>query len=315
MELPPGYRVERICRDNYRDFVIIHLEAFKSNITSDFPMKKFNTLELAGVENIGYIVYSSDGSPVSYYGVYPLYALIDGNRVLISQSGDTMTIPEHTGLGLFIHTAVKTNELCRQIGIKGLFGFPSPPSYRTFRKKLDWKFKENIIRYKFNVPALPIAYFAEKSQFLKRIYLGWVRMVLSLCRKADIFEGSVTGNGQNGVLRNKQYWNYKLSGDDIFCVRLYRTDVVLKTNGVLSIGDIDIRKETDLLPILRRLKLLAFLTFNFQIIFYMSPGTQLDEKLSVITKSSQSLPVGYLNLDDEHDLSSLKFTYLDFDTF
>ena len=55
MELPPGYKASRICRDNYKDFVIIHREAFNSNIGSDFPEKKFDTLQVAGVENLGYI--------------------------------------------------------------------------------------------------------------------------------------------------------------------------------------------------------------------------------------------------------------------
>jgi hypothetical protein len=47
----------------------------------------------------------------------------------------------------------------------------------------------------------------------------------------------------------------------------------------------------------------------------MSPGTLLDEKLGKIKKGTPILPFGFLNLTDEYDLSSLKFTYFDFDTF
>jgi hypothetical protein len=315
MELPQGYRASRISRDNYKDFVIIHREAFKSNVGSDFPQKKFDTLQIAGVENIGYVIYHYDNQPVAYYGVYPVCASIGNKKVITGQSGDTMTIPAHTGLGLFIAAAELTHQLCRQNGIKGVFGFPSPSSFRTFRKKLDWKFPGNIIKYTFKIPAIPAAFFAEKIKFLKVPYSWWVRMVLLFYRKSDFFEGSVTANGQDGIYRDQAFWNYKMRGSDNFAVKLGGTDVIIKTNGTLSIGDVNIRNETDLRPILRSLKILAFLTFNIHIVFCTSQGTLLDEKLGKFKKGMPVLPFGFLNLSEEDDLSSLKFTYFDFDTF
>jgi hypothetical protein len=315
MDLPPGYRASRISKENYKDFVVIHRKAFKSNVKSDFPVRKFNTLQLSGIENIGYIIYYSDNLPVAFYGVYPVYAYIDKKKVLVAQSGDTMTVPEHTGLGLFISCAQLTHELCKQYNIKGVFGFPSPPSFRTFRKKLDWKFNNNLIKYTFKVPAIPLAYISEKIRFLKIPYLLWVRMVLLFYRKSDFFEGSVIGNRQNGILRDKSFWNYKMDSDDNFAIKIGGTDIVIKTTGTLSVGDINIKKETDLLPIMRRLKFLSILTFNAHLIFCMSPGTLLDEKLGKIKKGTAILPYGFLNLSKEYDLSTLKFTYFDLDTF
>jgi hypothetical protein len=315
MELPPGYKASRVSRDNYSDFAAIHRESFKSSVRSDFPARKFNTLQLTGVENIGYIIYYSDNLPVAFYGVYPVFAYIDKKKVLIAQSGDTMTVPAHTGLGLFIASAQMTHELCKQYNIKGVFGFPSPPSFRTFKKKLEWIFNENLIKYTFKVPAIPIGYIAEKIKFLKTPYLWWVRLILTFYRKSDFFEGSVTDNGQDGLIRDKSFWDYKMSSKDNFAVRIGGTDTVIKINGTLSIGDVRINREADFLPILRKLKILAFLTFNVHLIFCMSQGTLLDEKLSKIKKGTQILPFGFLNLSEGYDLSTLKFTYFDFDTF
>jgi hypothetical protein len=315
MELPSGYRAERISKDNLKDFVRIHRKAFKSNITPEFPERKFNTLLLSGIENIGYIIYDSDGEPVSYYGVYPLFSVIGKKKVLIAQSGDTMTIPEHTGLGLFISSAQLTHDLCKQFNINGVFGFPSPSSFRTFKKKLDWQFNENLIRYTFKVPTLPIGYISQKIKFLKIPYMWWVRTVLSFYNKSVFFEGSVLGNEQDGILRDQSYWNYKMSSKDNFALRIGGTDVIIKTNGMLSIGDVNVSKETEFRTILKRLKLLAFLTFNVHLIFCMSPGTLLDEKLSRIKKGKVILPIGFLNLRDGYDLSTLKFTFFDFDTY
>jgi hypothetical protein len=315
MDLPPGYKASRISKENYKDFVVIHREAFKSYVKSDFPERKFNTLQLSGIENIGYIIYHSDNLPVAFYGVYPVYAYIDKKKVLVAQSGDTMTVPEHTGLGLFISSAQLTHELCKKYNIKGVFGFPSPPSFRTFRKKLDWKFSENLIKYTFKVPAIPLAFISEKIRFLRIPYLWWVRMVLLFYGKSDFFEGSVIGNGQDGILRDKSFWKYKMDSNDTFAIKIVGTDIVIKTNGTLSVGDINIKRETDFLPIMRRLKLLSILTFNVHLIFCMSPGTLLDEKLGKIKKGTAILPYGFLNLSKEYDLSTLKFTYFDLDTF
>ena len=91
-----------------------------------------------------------------------MFGYLNKKKALIAQSGDTMTIPSHTGLGLFIASAQLTHDLCREYKINGVFGFPSPPSYRTFKKKLNWKFNENLIKYTFKVPAVPVAYIAQK---------------------------------------------------------------------------------------------------------------------------------------------------------
>ncbi len=315
MELPPGYRAARISKDKFKDFITIHREAFRSNIDPDFPERKFSTLKFSGVENIGYIIYHSDDEPVAFYGVYPMYAYLAEKKVLIAQSGDTMTIPAHTGLGLFISAAQLTHELSKQLNIKGVFGFPSPSSYRTFKKKLEWKFNEKIIKYSFRIPAIPIAYIAEKIKFLKIPYMFWVRLILSFYRKSDFFEGSVISNGQDGILRDRHFWSYKMCCKENFAVKIMGTEVVLKMNGTLSIGDVNINNKTELLPILRRLKLLSFLTFNVHLVFCLSPGTLLDEKLGKVKEGTQILPVGFLNLNEEYDLSTLKFTYFDFDTF
>jgi len=145
--------------------------------------------------------------------------------------------------------------------------------------------------------------------------MWWVRTVLSFYNKSVFFEGSVLGNEQDGILRDQSYWNYKMSSKDNFALRIGGTDVIIKTNGMLSIGDVNVSKETEFRTILKRLKLLAFLTFNVHLIFCMSPGTLLDEKLSRIKKGKVILPIGFLNLRDGYDLSTLKFTFFDFDTY
>lgn len=315
MELNPEYRFERISRENIRDFINLHRDIFKRKFTKGFLKAKFNTAVFSGVEYIGYLVYHVNGEPVSYFGVYPMNASLAGKKILVAQAADTMTKPDHRALGLFISSAEKTNELCSQYFIKGIFGFPSPSAYRTYVKKLGWKFADDLKKYSFPVPIIPLSYIPEKISFLKPLYLAWVRLVLGFYPKSGFFEGSVTANGQDGVLREKSFWDYKMSSPDKFAIRLGGADIIIKTNGNLSIGDINIRPETNIAPVLKNLKILSFLTFNPHLVFIVSPGTVLDEKLGRIKAGTRGLPVGFKNLSEDCDLSTIKFTWFDFDTF
>jgi hypothetical protein len=315
MNLHSEYKAERINRNSYKDFVNIYNKVIKSKIKINFPENKFNTVPATGIENIGFIVYHLNGEPVAFYGVYPLFAYLRNKKILIAQSGDTMTKPEHTGLGLFICSAELTYNLCKENHIDGVFGFPSPSSYRTFSKKLNWKFNGNLKKYRFIVPAIPIAFITEKVNFLKPLYLWWVRIIISFYKKSEFFEGSIVRNGQDGILRDEAFWNYKMSSGNNFALNIGGTNLVIKTNGTLSIGDIEVNSKTEIRPILKKLKLLAFLTFNAHVVFHMSPGTVLDEKLSSVQAGTEGLPIGYINFNNEFDLSTLKFTYFDFDTF
>ena len=315
MELIEDYNAERISQENLVDFINIHRDAFKSKISIDFQKKKFNTIPIAGVEYIGYMVYHLDETPVAYYGVFPLYGLIDKKKVLISQSGDTMTKPNHAGRGLFPLTAKLTYNLCIENHIKGVFGFPSPPSFPSFKKRLDWTFVNNLKKYNFFVPTIPLAFISQKSRVLQNIHLSWVKLILVFYKKADFFEGSVTGNGQNGVYRDEAFWKYKMNFKNNFACKIGETSIVFKANGMFRVGDVNIDNKSDIKPILRKLKWLSFLTFHPFVMFCVSPGSVLDIKLNGIKKSTEGLPIGYLNFDKETDLSSLKFTYFDFDTF
>jgi hypothetical protein len=315
MVLPSGYIAERIDKNRFKDFVNIYKEAFNNNIKIDYPSAKFNTIPISGIENLGYIVYHLNSEPVSFYGVYPLYASLGKKKVLISQSGDTMTKPAHTGLGLFAISAELTYNLCKDNQIKGIFGFPSASSFRTFKKRLNWTFNGNVRKYSFTVPTLPIAFLAEKIKFLKPVYLLWVRFVLSFYGKSGFFQGSVIGNDQDGILRDKAFWNYKMNSRDNFTLKLGGVETVIKMNGRLCIGDININNLSDIRQILRKLKILSFFTFNAHFVFFLSPGTVLDEKLAAIKEGIDELPIGFLNFHKEYDLSYLKFTFFDFDTF
>ncbi len=311
----PEYVMHRISEDKIPDFLLIFQDAFRHKIPLDFQKHKFDTLAVAGLSNIGYIAYYQGVEPAAYYGVYPLYASIGGKRVLVCQGGDTMTKRDHIGKGLFIDLANHTYELCKENKVNGVFGFPLKSAYPTLKKKLNWTFNEHIKRYKFLIFTLPVSIVAEKISFLKNFYLFWVRFILLFYKNGDYFQGSVVSNCQDGILRDEYLWKYKTHSNQIFTIKVAKTNVIIKFNGKLSIGDIDVNTETNMEFILKKLKILAFLTFNSHLVFYVSPDTILDQNLRIISNPSNVLPIGFLSFNDQFDLSKLKFTYFDFDTF
>lgn len=315
MNLHNEYTAVRVTNDNIADFIDIYEDAFKTKGSLTSQKDKFDTLQFSGLSHLGFIAYSSTLEPAAYYGVYPLYASIQGKKALISQSGDTMTKNAHLGKGLFISLATQTYDLCRVNGVGGVFGFPSKPSYPGFKKKLNWIFKDFIRRYNFFVPTLPLALVSEKLPFLKPIYLNWVRFILRFYGKGSFFKGSVYNNNQDGIIRDLDFWNYKMKSKSNFSTRIGGIDIVLKFNGKLNVGDADINQHSDLKRIITHLKILSFLTFNTHVVFYVSPDTLLDAKLVEISEPSNALPIGFLNFDNQVEMSGLKFTYFDFDTF
>lgn len=309
-----NYSFFRLSKQNLHELIPIFLSAFGKAPDLKSLSETYNT-DFSGVSNIGYISYSELDKPVSFYGVFPMLAYIKGKILLVSQSGNTMTHKDHIGNGLFITGAKKTYTLCKENNINGVFGFPSASSYTGFKKKLDWIFNENIKKYSFFVPTLPIAILVQRFKFLNSLYLWWVRIIISFYKKPDFFQGSILRNGQDGIYRDEEFWNYKLQSKNTFIIKLGEMDLVVKANGKLSVGDINIDNSSSLEPIIKKLKLLSLFTFNTNIVFYVSPETILGNKLDQIKKSTEGLPIGFLNFNNDVDLSTLKFTYFDFDTF
>lgn len=309
-----NYTFKQITKVSISDLIPVYRNAFGIKISYQQLFEKLNTF-YSPINFIGYIGYYNKTIPCSYYGVYPAFAFINETKILISQSGDTMTHGEHIGKGLFISSAELTYELCKNIQICGVFGFPSKSSFPGFKKKLNWEFNENINNYTFNIPTIPLAYFSLKNKYLNFIYNRWLNFILSFLKKGETFEGSIRNNFQDGIVRDQQFWNYKMQKKENKLFKLDNKNIVLKFNNRICVGDIDINTNTELGPILFKLKLLAFLTFNSKINFYVSPNTLLDIKLSKSKKSQIGLPIGYRNFDNKHSLINLKFTYFDFDTF
>lgn len=312
--MPEEYIFERISNDKLKDIKLLYRECFGEDVTMDFIEKKYNT-ESFGAANIGYVAYDISGNPAAYYGVFPCKAVVGGNIYLCAQSGDTMTHPRHRGKGLFIKLAKITYRLAKENGIRFVFGFPNDNSLHGFVKKLDWICTENFNVYKINVFTFPLAYLCSRISLLRRLYRNCADVILkSRLSKRDFFENPQINKINGGILRDKDFFKYKNYVKKEL-IEINGKCVYIKIDSSLRIGDIESVDEDEFQKIVKKLRRLAWLLGCYRLIFSYSPGVKYDKYLSAKYTPRKGSPIGGVDLGSGLDLSSLKFSLADIDTF
>lgn len=75
---------------------------------------------------------------VGHYAVVPTALWYDNEAHMGAFSMTTMTHPDYAGKGIFTKLANETYSICKEVGIKSIFGFPNSNSYYGFTRKLGW---------------------------------------------------------------------------------------------------------------------------------------------------------------------------------
>ena len=132
------YTVERLTASNIVDVELLHSAVYGRDVTPGFFAKKYNTA-FTGAEFTGFMAYTERRQPIAFYAVIPCFIKSAGDIILAAQSADTMTHPAHRNRGLFVELALTTFQLCREVGIQLLFGFPNQNSLPGFINKLGWQ--------------------------------------------------------------------------------------------------------------------------------------------------------------------------------
>ncbi|MCF8298292.1 MAG: GNAT family N-acetyltransferase, partial [Saprospiraceae bacterium] len=206
-----NYTFKRIEKSLYQDIRTLYVRSFNSKRSMDYMFKKYNT-DFFGLRDIGFLAYDENGTPAGYYGVFPIIMSIKGKDVLVAQSGDTMTDPDHRKKGLFTQLALKTYELAKNEGVKFIFGFPNQNSLPGFERKLNWEFYGNMQEFKIKTKAIPIAEISAKSLFLRKIHKKYCKTILgSKIIKTDNpeIQNFVFDDNDYFIKKDNNFFNYK----------------------------------------------------------------------------------------------------------
>lgn len=299
------YTIERLTDSNISDLSILFANVYNRLLPPAFFSGKYNT-KAFGPENLGYIAYSSNKTPVSFYGVIPCHLNIDGDKILAAQSADTMTHPKHRKKGLFLALARMTYHLAYNNGIEFIFGFPNQHSMPGFHK-LNWIFTDKPMRL-FVFPGSDIPF----SRLLNRLRL--------LKAQSSPNSGQLTASAlfvgeENAIIRNDDFLKYKSYSRKI-SLQFENSYVWAKNDGDLKIGYFRLQPDKNISWLIGNLTKTAKRLFCRKIIFMTGPNTESLESLRTVQQGKDAFPIGFYNLSErKFDFNKIRFEFCDIDIF
>src|SRR4030095_3720742 len=296
------YSVAMLSKDNLSDLALLYKEVYDAARPDGYFIKKYDTA-YTGVEYVGFIAYDKENRPVAYYGVIPCFIQSGKEIILAAQSADTMTHPEHRYKGMFVKLSMMTFDLCRQLGIKLIFGFPNQNSYPAMIKHLGWTETEKMSR--FTIPIGTIWNWMSLKILKKHQDEVLNKLVLL---EPDI-KNSAIEEGYTGVYRNEAYMRYK-SYTNTYVINMNSASLWIKVGNELTIGDI-ILKENNRKYFFEEIKALAKKLNLTKISFHVSGGCNLYELFAYNYKPIQSFPVLFKDFGSGLQLNKIKFTFAD----
>jgi len=312
-----NYNYIRLNANNFDFTKTLAKESFKLKLTISSIKKKYDTT-IFGLKNIGYFALDKDQKPAAYYGVFPIIMSFDSKDILVAQSGDTMTAPAHQGKGLFIMLAKKTYQLAEEEGVQLVYGFPNKNSLPGFQKKLGWQFRGSMYKFTIKNPVLPVCEFCSKSDVLSSLYDKYSRFRLakfSVALSEVILETFNKNKTRGYIKKDIRFYEYKLRRADIYLISFNSFTLLVKSKVHLIIGDVGffdkdktsdfIESIKDLAQILRCGKTTIIISKNHWLYEYLVPHIQ----------PTESLPIGYFQINLDIPLEDISFSQADYDTF
>jgi len=307
------YKIARLDKIRLADLARLHESVYRVTPAHDHFQRKYDT-RYAGVENVGFVAYDVAGKPVAFYGVIPCFIQFGDQIVLAAQSADTMTHSDYRNKGLFLKLARMTFDLCREVGIKVVFGFPNQNSHRGL-EKLGWVTTEVMERFSVPVKALPLESLSSKFKWTRSIYDSYATSALrKYFYSKQGLTNSVIGANCGGVYRDEKYLRYKTYSSSQV-MQLGPCKIWYKIQNGFVIGDMEAvtanNFETTIAELKKICRRLGVREINFQV----SPGTLLAELFREKVLPTPSFPVMFLDLGSNLDFSKIKFTLADIDIF
>lgn len=309
-----SYTIVPLSLENMEDLTYLYKHVFGNTITLDIVKRKFDTSYL-GLSHFGHIAYHNN-KPVAFHGAVPVLMTYNGATELAAQYGDAMTLPNHTGKGLFTKLGKLTDAQLEAAGITFVWGFPNQNSEYGYLNKLDWQYVERMQGFTIKTSAIPLEKIAQKFNFAKNIYSKRIDRIFEPYRTNRNIKGSVFLNTDCiSTSRDSAYYNYKAYNDN-FTVEIEGVLFWLKIKNGLLVGDIETPNDVAFYEALEKLKQIALNNGIGEITFQASPETQISKLLATKAENTfESWVVGYKSFSTSLQLEKLKLTFGDLDTF
>lgn len=313
------YYVKKLERNLIPDICYLFAAAFKYK-PSEAEIVQRHELCHGTQKYIGFIAYHKEtNEPAAYYGVFPTYVKYLDRKILVAQSGDTMTAPKHQKKGLFIHLAKITFDYCTTIGIELIFGFPNENSYPGFINKLAFEELPKLENVSLFENKFEWCRFTASFKTLSNLHKHYLRLILLLFSSpGEAFENSNSrlSHPVAYVVHDDTYFQLKKSPNK-FLLKIKGINFWIKIAGnTISIGDIDLHSDQLLAPAIKRLKWILRIGGYRFVSFTGSSSSYITGELKKLNmKSTPSHPPIFLKISSDIPLETFAFVNADIDVF
>jgi hypothetical protein len=306
------YSVATLTRHNLKDLASLHAEVYPTKKPGDYFLKKYDTA-YTGVENVGFLAYNKNGEPVAFYGVLPCFIQFENKTILAAQSADTMTHPRHRYKGMFAQLSGRTFDLCRELGILLIFGFPNQDFYNAAVGKWGWKETETMACFTIPVTTVSLNFF--QNGFFKKLYKQYSYSILKRwLLPVHGVANSVLSGGFAGVYRGEEYLDYKTYNNS-HVISVGDAKIWISFRQGLVIGDMEDVDEKNFKAVISKLRAIAGKLGIRKIQFHSSPGTKLYQLFAANYKPQPSFHVIFQDFGSPAPPEKIKFTLADIDIF
>lgn len=231
------YRSEKLDSKNLMKLYQLFREEHGNKFSLDYFKKKFDTA-WTGESFIGFFAVSEKNETGAFYGGFPCEIIINGEKRLVLQSGDTITNEHHRKKGLFIRLAEETYHFAELEGFEYVFGFPNKNSEHGFFHKLGWQNIGTCTNFTFTFPNFNWFGLCHKFSILKPVYdLFWKKQLKKLNTSANEVLKDYKQN-YNGVLKDTNFLQYKLNYGNSALVKINNESFWIKKDNGIRIGEL-----------------------------------------------------------------------------
>lgn len=306
------YHIEQLNHDRLKDLALLHHAVYQREVPVGFFEKKYATA-YTGHEYVGYVAYTNNGEPVGYYGVVPCFLHYHGGKLLAAQSADTMTHPGYRFKGLFVELANMCYELCRQQGIRLIFGFPNQNSYHGAVNKLGWQIAGQMDCFSIPVNTIPFARMANKTAFSRKLYENYANRILKRYATTT-HPDALSHNGYDGVHRDESYMLYKTYHQH-HLLKLDHALCWIKLQEAFILGDLELADEKYFDETITDIKRLAAKLGLRKIQYHICQETEMHRLFAKRFEAVPTFPVLFRDLGFDQPLDRFRFSFADIDIF
>lgn len=311
--MAPKYQLIRLSEDNFPLFHRLFCEVMDPQTTYQFLYDKYDTRYLGGdLRYLGYLALNEAGEAVSYSGAIPFRFQVGCKEHIGAHSCDHMTRSDARKQGLFVQLNDLADALCESLGIPFVFGFPNQNNQPILEKYAGWEIIDRMQVCRIPAAHIPWAAAAHKIPGLKAVHMAFAERRLRQKSSTML----ISRAHWSGHLRNEYFYRYKCYSQH-YSLKLKHGLAWVKAKTALYIGDLQLAEGSQLSDLIDELRGFARSMGLRELVWIGSSGLPETKALASEYPVIAGNAVGIKPLIKEQlpDLSTLCFTYGDYDTF